>query len=111
MNVRSSIRHVLVQILHVLFQLAPDRRAVVEERRRVVAGEARPVRERLAQQTLEMAALDEEDVVDELADRREPPAGLNRGLERVSVAAEPAAPFLALAVGVAKQLVEGSVDR
>jgi hypothetical protein len=53
-----------------------------------------------------MAALDQEDVIDQLADGCEPAAGLDRGLDGGRVGAEPSAPGVTLFGGIPKQFVD-----
>jgi hypothetical protein len=47
-----------------------------------------------------MTTLDEEDVIDQLSHGRQAAAGLHWRLEGVSMFEKPAAPFVALAVGI-----------
>ena len=65
------VRHVFVELLHELLQFTPDRGAVVEERRRVIPGQTGGGVDALASQALQVSALDEEDVIDQLSDRAE----------------------------------------
>jgi hypothetical protein len=94
-----------------LLELTSDRCTVIEQRRSVVASEPSRVRNWLRCQPLEMPALDEEDVIDQLANRRETAARLYCHLECRRVLAEPASPFFALAVRVPHQFVEGDRQR
>ena len=72
------VRLVVFEVADVVFELAPDRGAVVEQRRGVVAGQARALGQRLAAQPLEVPPLDEKDVVHQPADRFGS-RGLHRG--------------------------------
>ena len=71
------VRLFVAEVADVLLELPPDRCAVVEERRYVVPGEARGGRERLPVQPLQVSPLDDEDVVDQLADGRKASGRLN----------------------------------
>src|SRR4026208_2286661 len=53
-----------------------------------------------------MSPLDEEDVIDEFADRRQASLALNGRVERRRVFTEPAPPFLAFSIRVTDQFAE-----
>ncbi len=57
-------------------------------------------------QPLQVPALHQEDVIDERANGRKPPARLHLDLERLGPRREPRAPLVALFLGVALQLGE-----
>ena len=94
---------VVVQLCDELIQLPPHRRAVVEERRRVVAAQAGRGVDRGIAQALQVTALDEEDVIDQRADGREPAAGLHRDFECLGVGPEPRAPLVPLLLRIPSQ--------
>src|SRR4029453_17121538 len=80
--------------------------AVVEKRWRVVAGQTGGLRDRIAGQALEMAALDEEDVIDQLANRGMTARRLHRHFHGRGIEEQPASPLLTFVVRIAQELVE-----
>ena len=105
------VRHVFVELLHELLQLTPDRGAVVEERRHVVPGQAGGGVDGLASQPLQVSALDDEDVIDQLSDRAETIVLLKGHFESRGAVGEEAAPLGALFLRIAEQLLERECER
>ena len=97
---------VLVEILRELTELAADRGAIIEQRRRISAGQPRLFGQRLSGEALKVPALGEEDVIDQFADCRKPRPRLYRRVDRGGMQDEPGAPLLPLGVRVAQELVE-----
>jgi hypothetical protein len=102
---------VYVEIGHELLQFPAHRGAVVEQRRRVVAGQPGRLRQRRVRQPVKDPPLGEEDVIDELADRRQPAAWLHDDVHGIRMRREPPPPLVAFRARVSQQFVEGQRER
>ncbi len=93
-----------------LLELPAYRRSVIEKGRCVASRQASRLRYWIARQALEVTPLDQEDVIDQLSDGREPPFRLQDRLHGFGTRLEPAPPFVPFVVRVTQELVVGEVE-